>query len=111
VSTLTLIVGTDGGSVDVTVGVRIGVEVSSITAVGDDVCPSPWVRAKDVSVASTSRVGVGVTVGKLHASAAAIKLLSMKTMPLFFFIQASFTSQATSNMSIQYSIGILITKV
>jgi hypothetical protein len=93
VSTLTLTVGTDGGSVDVIVGVRLGVEVNSITTVGE-VCPIPWVRAKDVSVASTSRVGVGETVGKLHANAAAVKILNRKTKPLFFFIQASFTNQA-----------------
>jgi hypothetical protein len=69
------------------------VAVNSVVAVGG-VWLIPWVRAKDVSVASTSRVGVGVTVGKLHANAAAVKILNRKTKPLFFFIQASFTNQA-----------------
>lgn len=93
VSTLTLTVGTDGGRVEVTVGVKMEVEVKMTTEVGE-VGPTCCVRAKDVRVASTSSVGVGVTVGKLHANAAEIKALNKKSKPLFFFTTGSFTTRS-----------------
>jgi len=93
VSTLTLTAGTDGGRVEVIVGVKIGVEVKAIAAVAE-ANPTSCVKAKDVRVASTSRVGVGVTVGKLHANAVEIKTLNSKNKPLFFFTTISFRNKA-----------------
>ena len=83
-STLTLTIGMDGGNVGVIVGVDgmvVGVTVGKLAV---ESCPTR-VRAREVSVASISKVGAGVTEGKLHANAMIIMIPKRKTMPLCFF--------------------------
>jgi len=85
--------------VEVIVGVKIAVAVNTVAAVGG-VCPIPCVRAKDVSVASISIVGVGVKVGRLHANAAADSILNRIINPLFFFTRTSITGKTSYSVSV-----------
>lgn len=98
VSTLTLTIGTDGGAVDVIVGVTgVSTTVTVIKSVdvGSWVSTIPCVRAKAVTVASISGEGVrvGVMAGKLHANAETSSMAHRNIKPLFFFTLASFTSE------------------